>query len=394
MAEPSPPPGSAAAGRGITIGDAAAIGLGIISFLSQGVLPLLLGLLEATGLLDGSGIGLAASAENLVMTLVAGIAAVALPPRRLRSIAVGATLLLVCADAAILVLRSQPALIAARGLAGAAEGLLFWIALGTIARSRLAERAAASLVIGSTVAGLLLTLLFNSLVTPRFGVRGDFAAMALVSLIGLALVPLIPDRYPPLARQSHDVGLPSARGAAALLAAMLFNAAGMGFAIYLVPLSRSAGLDPDTIAGPAITALLAGQFAGSVLAAAIAGRANYFVMLCLSAAAYGATWPIYALHSSAATFIALNFALGLVTFFAIPFLYPFAAHADPTRRAAVLSGPAQMLGSATGPFMAAAVADGSATRLVELGFLLLAAAMVIIVALGRPSRRPRPAGPD
>ena len=124
----------------------------------------------------------------------------------------------------------------------------------------------------------------------------------------------------------------------------------------------------------------------------IAGRANYFAMLCLSAAAYGATWPIYALHSSATTFVALNFSLGLITFFAIPFLYPFAAHADPTRRAAVLSGPAQMLGSATGPFMAAALADGSATRLVELGFLLLGTAMLIIVALRQAPGGPHPAG--
>ena len=377
----------------MSVGVAAAIGLGVIAFLSQGVLPLLLGLLESAGLLNGTGIGLAASAENLVLTLVAGIAAIALPPRYLKAIAIGAALLLACADAAMLVLAAQASLIVARGLAGAAEGLLFWIALGTIARSRLAERAAASLVIGSTIAGLLLSLLFNLAITARFGVRGDFVAMALVSLLGLALVPLVPDRYPPLARQSHDIGLPTGRGAMALLAGMLFNAAGMGFAIYLVPLSLSAGLDPDKIAGTAITALLAGQLAGSVLAAVIAGRANYLVMLCLSAAAYAATWPIYALHPSAPVFIALNFVLGCVTFFAIPFLYPFAAHADPTRRAAVLSGPAQMLGSATGPFMAAAVANGSATRLIELGFLLLSAAMVIVLAIGLPRRSARPAGP-
>ena len=371
---------------------AAAIGLGVISFLSQGVLPLLLGSLGSAGLLDGSGIGLAASAENFAMTLVAGIAAILLPPRHLRLIAGAATLLLAGADAAMLLLTSQASLIAMRGLAGAAEGLLFWIALGTIARSRLAERGAAALVIGSTLAGLLLTLLFNFVVTARFGVRGDFAVMALVSLVGLAIVPLIPDRYPPLARQSHDVGLPSARGAAALLAAMLFNAAGMGFAIYLVPLSRSAGLDPDHIAGPAITALLVGQLSGSVLAAMIAGRVNYMAMLCLSAAIYCASWPIYAFHPTAAMFIALNFVLGLVTFFAIPFLYPFAAHSDPTRRAAVLSGPAQMLGSAAGPFMAAAVADGSAIRLIQLGFLLLGASVAIMLTVDRTFRRTRSAG--
>ncbi len=355
----------------------------MVSFLSQGVLPLLLGLTEAAGLTDGAGIGLAASTENLAMTLVAGAAGVFLPPRHLKRTATGATLLLVAANLTILFLATQAAFIAARGLAGIAEGLLFWIALGAIARSRLAERAAASLVIGSTIAGFVLTLGFKLMASAGWGVRVDFALLAAASFGGLLLVPFTPDRYAPLGEASRVGGMPSFRGAAALLAAMLFNAAGMGFAVYLVPLARSAGLDSDAIAASALLALLVGQFTGSVLAAAVAGRASYRAMLGLSAVTYAATWPIYASHPSAAVCNAGNYVIGAVPCCAIPFLYPFAVDADPTRRAAVLSGPAQMLGSAVGPFAAAAVADGTPFPLLALGFALLGAAMLLIVLLSR-----------
>lgn len=73
----------------------------------------------------------------------------------------------------------------------------------------------------------------------------------------------------------------------------------------------------------------------------------------LSAAGYLCVWPIYLIRPNAWLFIAASSAIGFLTFFAIPFLFPLAVDSDRSRRAALQSGPAQMLGTAIGPLVCA-----------------------------------------
>ena len=126
---------------------AGAIWLGVIALLVAGLMPLLLSTLSEEHRLSASGIGLSAMLEALTTGLVTGLAGIVLKPNRLRLAAVLGCVAVILADAAT-VLTSGASVMAIRGLAGVAEGLVLWIGIGLIARARTPERWAAVLFTG------------------------------------------------------------------------------------------------------------------------------------------------------------------------------------------------------------------------------------------------------
>jgi DHA1 family inner membrane transport protein len=361
----------------------AGIALGVISLLSQGVLPLLLGSLHAEHRLGASGIGLAASLEAFSITITSSLAGLLLRPSSLRLYAGTASLILALANISTLGIGAESGILAIRAVAGIPEGILFWLAIGMIARSATTERWAGILVTGSNVVSLVSAAALSAYVLERFGANGGFALLAVLSAAGAGIATFMPTSYSALPK-----GVLSAvegwRGLGALLGAMLYTASAMGVFIYLVPLANAAGFD-SVVSGEALTALLAGQLGGSLIATLIAGRVGYFAVLLGSAVGYLCVWPIYALRPPAWAFITASGAVGLITFFSIPFLYPLTVDADPSRRAAVQSGPAQMMGSALGPFVAAwAVAWYGTLGAVYVGAWILLLAMAVIVVVRRP----------
>lgn len=359
----------------------AALACGMIALMSQGLLPLLLGRLSADRLISEQAIGLTAGLENLAITLVSALAGILMPPRRLRLIAGGSTLLLVTANLSAPFANGETWIVISRVTAGIAEGLLFWVAMGAIARSEISERAAAIMNLGALAVTFAAAPLLSQLLLPRFGIPGGFGMLALVSAVGLILAARLPNSYAPVAKVEVLPGLPTLRGLAALALVVLFNAAGMGFVVFIVPLAAQSGLSSE-IAGQALMVMVGGQVAGAGLAAVVAGRIGYFGMLICSTIAFAVTWPFYAIHLSAPAFIALSGSVGLITFFAVPFQFALATVADPSRRAAVLSGPALMLGATVGPLLAAVVVAGRGIGgVLELGLALLAAAAIFLIGL-------------
>ena len=72
----------------------------------------------------------------------------------------------------------------------------------------------------------------------------------------------------------------------------------------------------------------------------------------------------------------------------MPFLAPMTIEADPSRRAAVLLGGANLLGSSLGPLMASAlVTDADARGALAFGAGCLAVALVIVTGLHIRSHR-------
>lgn len=361
--------------------DIALLGLGMVAMLGQGMLPILLGYLATSGRLSPGGIGEAAAIETYALTLTAAFAGLVLPPRNLRQIAFVSAASLVAANLALLMLTSETQILVARGLAGIFEGLLFWIALEAIARSPLPERSAGILNAGALVVSLCAANLLNLAILPRFGVDGAFVVMALISAGGIALSGVIPGSLASQLPGGEPTAMPRPHGWLVLLAVGLFNAAGMGFAIYIVPLAARNGFAP-WVAGGALVALIIGQLSGSSLATLIAGRVTSFVVLMVCTAAYVVTWPFYATHLSSIGFIALAGSLGLITFIALPFQFSLAAETDPGSRTAVLAGPACLLGAATGPLFSAWTVDAyGLDGLLYLGFALLLLAVLLIIFL-------------
>ena len=63
-------------------------------------------------------------------------------------------------------------------------------------------------------------------------------------------------------------------------------------------------------------------------------------------------WWLFGQHIPAWLFVAANAVGGFTGLFLSPFLVPMTIEADPSRRAAVQSGAAQLIGGAMGPLLA------------------------------------------
>ncbi len=364
----------------------AAIGVGINSLLIVGVLPILLGALADEGRLSAAGIGQAATVELLAMGVATAVAGLLLRPRRLKAIGVAASLALAVADLASL-WGAGTGLIGLRAAAGAAEGVLLWITVGMIARTVTPERWAGVFFTTQTLAQLALAVVLALWVMPRFGANGGFAALAAASLMGIAPALLAPSRYAPLPKPPGESGAPPARGWIALGATVVYVSAAGAVSVYLQPLAHQAGLGAG-VARTAVWTSLVAQVAGGAAATLLAGKVRYFTVFLIASATYLAVWHIYSLHGPAWLFVSANALAGLVTLFLGPFLVPFIIEADPSRRAAMQSGAAQLLGGAAGPLLASlVVGERGAHGVLWLGAALLLTGLAVVAWLRFAARR-------
>ncbi|HXQ12754.1 MAG TPA: MFS transporter [Caulobacteraceae bacterium] len=343
-----------------------AIAIGVVSLLLFGVLALLLGALADENRLSVAAIGVSATLEALSTGAATGLAGLFLQPRRLRAITITAALALASCDVAVGG-ANGPGVIVIRTLAGAPEGVLLWVCIGMVARTRTPERWAAVLVTATPLAQFAVAWALAAQVLPRLHAAGGFAFMAACVLLAAPFAVMLPDAYAPL----PDVGrLPfslPARGWIALVAVLILVAASAAVGIYLVPLAHQAGLSLG-VASTATAISLGAQVFGGVLAVSLAGRIGYFPVLAAGAAAFLVAWTAYGFREPAWIFIVATALFGFTAVFVSPFFVPMTIDADPSRRAALQIGAAQLSGAALGPLIASrAVSDGRAHGVLVLG---------------------------
>ena len=358
----------------------AAIALGVVARLLVGSMSVLLGALASEHRLTVAQIGVTAMGEALTMGLAAAGFGALVKPVRLRLIGLVAIIALAAINLAM-VWASGVEVIGLRALAGAAEGVLLWIAIGMIARSETPERWAGVFYASMTACQFVLTGALTAVVTPHWRGNGGFILAAVLVLAAAPIALFGRDRYAPLPGGAAAAGSPPLRGWVALAASLLFAAAFGAVAIYTVPLARQAGLSAE-IAGIGITAALATQILGGALATALAGRAHYFAVFVICTLATIAGWVVFMFWPPAWLFIIASMAVGFVYMVATPFLVPMLIEADPSRRAAVQSGGAQLFGAALGPFLASrVVGEHNVHGAVVLAAVLLLAGLSILGAL-------------
>lgn len=362
---------SEAVGPAMPLGEAgAALGLGAIALLITGLMPLLLGALVSEHRLSASGIGQTAMLELLSMGLTTALAGLWLKPERLKLIGALATLWLLAADL-ITTQMSGTGIFAARFAAGLAEGILLWIAIAMIARTETPERWSAIFVTATTLAQMILAPILTSFVLPRFGASGGYVTLALVSASGFGFAWFVSPRYAPLVKPEGEGGMPPLRGWMALLATLVFVACFGAVGVYTQPIAQQIGLSAE-VAGLAISASLLGQVIGGSTAAALAGRVHYLPVFAVGALLFLGIWTVWALPVSGWVFIASDGVAGFLYMLMLPFLVPMAIEADPSRRAAVLSGAAQVLAGAMGPLASSfVVSDGNTHGALYLGGALI-----------------------
>ncbi len=373
-----------------------ALYLGVLALLISGEIPILLAGLADQHRLSLAGIGVAAAVEGLTMAAAAALAGLFLPPRHLRALAAGASLVLALADLAAGRAAGDTAVVAMRAISGVPEGLLLWITIGMISRSQTPERWAAVFATLATGAQLATAALFSAGLAARLGPSGAFGLFAAVSLTGVGVALAAPRRYAPLAAEDEALGnAPPPWGWAALAATFVFLAADGAVGVYIAPLARAAGLTSAT-AQTAISGSLVAQLAGSALAVVLSGRTPYFAVFLFGVAGQVVCYLIYGLAARDWLFVAVTTIESLGVAVVTPFLIPMTIEADPSRRAALQIGAVQVLGAAAGPLMASLLVSEARVRTVLwLGAGMALASLAIVLGLrGRrlAALRPKPPG--
>jgi hypothetical protein len=308
-------------------------------------------------------------------------------PERLRLIGVAASLVLAALNLAAMPTHGS-LLIALRGATGACEGVLLWITVSMIARTVTPERWAGVFFTAQTFAQLLLAIALAVAIVPLFGANGVFGALAILAVIGVVPALLSPTGFAPLPVREDESEAPPPRGWIALFATLIFVSAGAAVGVYLQPLAHEAGLGGG-VARTAVWIALAAQVAGGALATSLAGRVRYFTVFIITAVVSLTAWYLFSGRLSAWMFISANAAAGLVTLFLGPFLVPFTIDADPSRRAAMQSGAAQLFGGALGPLLASqVVGDRDVHGVLWLAAGLLCAGLSIVAWLRFTHRSP------
>ena len=312
------------------------------------------------------------------MGVAAGGAGFVLPLARLRGTAAVAIVVATFLDL-LTPSAAGISLVAIRGAAGLAEGVLIWLTIGLIVRSAIPARLSGAYLAVQTLAQLAIASVLGFYVIPAAGSYGGFATLAIASAIGLAALPWMPRRYDPLDREE---GAPSAhiplRGIAALIGVLLYLAFVVAIWVYLEPLARQRGIDHRTIAAIAPLSL-AMQVIGASVAVGLAGRVPALPTLIVVGAVNVGLLILIAAPPSDATFLVATSAFGFLWLFALPFQVPAVIAADPSRNAASLIGGAQLVGSSLGPFAASLLAQsGDISRVLWFGMACIALALALI----------------
>lgn len=370
----------------------AALSIGVLCLVGAGVLGLLLSSLVDEHRLTAAGIGQAAMLESLSMGLSTAIAGIVLKPHRLRLISILATAALVAANLATLP-ASGGQVLAVRALAGVPEGVLLWIAVGLISRTVNPARWAGVLFTGMGVTQLAAAAALSAWGLPHYGANSGYAALAVVSALCALCALALPKSYGVVPGAEHAAsGAPPPRGWIALFGTLGFGGSVAAVSVYLVPLARDAGLSTE-VGRTAVSVSLACQIVGGALATLLAGRIRYIVVFWACAATFAAVWISYALSGPAWWFVAMAGASGIATMMGGPFLTPMTIDADPSRRAVVQTGAAQVLAAALGPFLASlVVSDAHVRGALVFAAILLAIGLAVITAIyaTRPRGAPHP----
>ncbi len=359
--------------------------VGVVALLIAGLQPLVLGGWAHEGRLSEAEIGLAAMGELLALGVTTSLAASFLQPIHMR-MKVGLT----CIGHIVVTLAglglSSTWLVADRTIAGVFEGLMLWAVISMIVRSGLAERWAGVFATAQTLAQMTVSAVLALWIIPQHGVNGGLFILAALSLGACLFVIAGPDRMVSLPKAPKGVnGALAIRPALGLAGIFLSLAFIVSIWVYLDPLARNAGLSGE-MAGLVVSLALAAQVAGSLTATIISARWRAAPILMGVAGLQAIALIGIGLAPTPMVFAGSVIVFGFLWMFAIPVHAALMIELDPTRRAALQIGAAQLLGSSFGPLTVGLIlGEGPVANVlfVSAGLLVLSSLMFAVVMFGR-----------
>lgn len=367
--------------------------IGVVALLIAGLQPVVLGGLADAGRLSVSGIGLAATAELLALGASCGVSAALLKPTHLRSKLGLACLAHAICNLATLWVADLP-LIFLRAVTGLCAGVMLWATVSMISRSARPERQAGIFVTSQTLAQLLLAALLPRTVMAGMGVDGALVVLAAVSLSAAFAAVRAPRMFAALPDTNAASGGLSTLAWAGLAAVFLYMAFIVAIWVYLEPLAAKIGLSPAR-AHDAVAAALAMQVLGGLVATLVGERMRAAHVLIGAAIVNLGLVGALSAHPGAGAFIGLVAMFGFLWLFVLPFHTVLLIGIDPTRRASMQLGAAQLLGSSAGPLAASLiVGESDAAGAMKLAAACLIASLGLMLGLVAllARRGPLPAG--
>ena len=359
--------------------------VGVCGVMIAGLQPLLLGTLAQEGRITAAQLGHAATAELLLMGAASAYAGARWKAERLRAIGLVSALALAALNVATAWADGETITLI-RAVAGVPSGILIWITVAMIARSPTPERWAGIYLTIQTLAQFVLAAALAAWVISRSGANGGFVALAVMCVISAVAALALPNRFAPLVADNASSNMPNARGFVALAAPFLWMAFIVGVWVYAEPLSRQAGHAP-TVAGVAVSVSLACQVLGGATATLLAGRLRWFPTLMFCALLNVGCLLAFAALPSESLYLLTSGVFGFLWLFSLPFMVPMTIAADPTRRAAVLVGGAELSGGSLGLLFASfVVSDVDVRGALGFGAVALAVTVAIAFALYRRER--------
>ena len=125
--------------------------------------------------------------------------------------------------------------ILARGLNGLCSGLMLWLVVGLLTRTRLPARLLAIYITVQAFLAFILASVFAAVLIPRFGATGSYAALSAIDGVVLFLSSQLPRSYHAIP-DAPAGGFPPARGIVGLGGIILYFAGILAFWVYIGPL--------------------------------------------------------------------------------------------------------------------------------------------------------------
>lgn len=340
---------------------ASALWIGSVGLLILGLQPVLLGALFTEGHVRGDELALVATAEMIAIAIGSAIVAMLLSAHNMRWKSAALLLLLAMANVWTAYAAGANMLIAARALAGLAEGGLVAVATELIARSRRAERVGGYFVTMQTLAQCALALLLALYVIPAAGSAGGFLVLAVVCVASVAIAFTVPSDYADLPKEENLANVLTVPSMTALLSVFCYFMFFGAVWAFLEPLGAQYGIDGRTV-GLIVSASLAVQVLGAMTATVFEARIDYRLAIAAIGAVAFVCSLVLAGGPDLISFWVAALIMGFILLFIVPYQIRLAITADETRTAVLLVPAAQLFGLAIGPVAASLLIDGKDFR--------------------------------
>lgn len=279
---------------------------------------------------------------------------------------------LIAADLVSTFIHDPTSMIAMRLLHGTIGGMLVGTAFSVIARTRVPDRTFGMLLVVQFGLGGLGVMVLPRLV-PIFGTPVLFIALALFSVVTLAMVPFLSD-YPARVPAAHDLPAARTRWLPLLLAfasVILFQAGNMALAAFMIELGRGYGLQTDFMSTVLGVAGWIGAF-GSLMVVFFGMRFGRFRPLLIALVLTVIGNALFLFSELPFIYAAANIGTSITWAFVISYLLGMCAAFDQTGQTAAMGGFVSKLGLATGPLVGGfLIVNNSYTLLIYVSVAIL-----------------------